>query len=84
MTYARGGRLGLIFPPSILGSAAVIGGPAQRSARPDSSIAPASWPVSSGTPSNLGHSGIVALVSDPGAVEIRNALALAEAEAESD
>ena len=71
--------LGVIFPPSILGSAAVLGGTGaaagklrqlhHRSELKDEwkdAIAP-------------GHSGIVALVSDPGAVEIRKALALADA-----
>ena len=74
-----GVALGLIFPPSILGSAAAIGaaGAAGGKLRQvhhrselarelEDSIAP-------------GHSGIVALVSDPGAVEIRKALALADA-----
>ena len=78
-----GVALGIIFPPSILGSAAVLGtvGAATGKARElhhrselaeelESAIAP-------------GHSGIVALVSDPGAVEIRKALALADAIVES-
>ena len=71
--------LGVIFPPSILGSAAVLGaaGAATGKVREkhhrgdladdlEDSIAP-------------GHSGIVALVSDPGAVQIREALAKADA-----
>jgi uncharacterized membrane protein len=71
--------LGIIFPPSILGSAAVLGstGAAAGKIRQlrhrhelaedlQDSIAP-------------GHSGIVALVSDPRAVKIREALALADA-----
>ncbi|MGZ5399477.1 MAG: DUF1269 domain-containing protein [Nocardioides sp.] len=71
--------LGVIFPPSILGSAAALGaaGAATGKVRQlhhrseladelEDSIAP-------------GHSGIVALVSDPGAVKIREALAMAEA-----
>ena len=71
--------LGVIFPPSILGSAAVLGttGAAAGKMRQlqhrhdlakdlEDSIAP-------------GHSGIVALVSDPRAVKIREALALADA-----
>ena len=71
--------LGVIFPPSILGSAAVLGSTGaaagkirQLHHRHDlaedlaDSIAP-------------GHSGIVALVSDPRAVKIRQALALADA-----
>jgi uncharacterized membrane protein len=66
--------LGVIFPPSILGSAAVVGAAGaatgklrQRHHRNElereleDAIAP-------------GHSGILALVSDPGAVEIRKAL----------
>jgi uncharacterized membrane protein len=78
-----GVALGIIFPPSILGSAAVLGtvGAATGKARElhhrselaeklESAIAP-------------GHSGLVALVSDPGAVEIRKALALADAIVES-
>jgi len=71
--------LGVIFPPSILGSAAALGaaGAATGKVRQlhhrseladelEDSIAP-------------GHSGIVALVSDPGAVKIREALAKAGA-----
>ncbi|MET1061268.1 MAG: DUF1269 domain-containing protein [Aeromicrobium sp.] len=71
--------LGVIFPPSILGSAAAVGaaGAATGKVRErhhrseladelEDSVAP-------------GHSGIVALVSDPGEVKIRQALAHAEA-----
>ena len=71
--------LGVIFPPSILGSAVVLGsaGAAAGKIRQlhhrddlakdlEDSIAP-------------GHSGIVALVSDPRAVKIREALARADA-----
>ena len=74
-----GVALGVIFPPSILGSAVVLGaaGAATGKVRErhhrselaeelQGAIAP-------------GHSGIVALVSDPGAVEIRKALAKADA-----
>jgi len=70
--------LGVIFPPSIIGSAAALGaaGAATGKIRQlhhrseladelENSIAP-------------GHSGIVALVSDPGVVEIRKALAKAD------
>ena len=66
--------LGVIFPPSIIGSAAALGavGAATGKARElhhrseladqlEGAIAP-------------GHSGIIALVSDPGALEIRDAL----------
>lgn len=71
--------LGVIFPPSVLGSAAVLGtaGAAagkirQLQHRHDlaTDLADAIAP---------GHSGIVALVSDPRAVKIRQALALADA-----
>jgi uncharacterized membrane protein len=71
--------LGVLFPPSILGSAAVLGaaGAAAGKARElhnrkelaeelQDAIAP-------------GHSGILALVSDPGAVQIRKALDKADA-----
>jgi uncharacterized membrane protein len=70
--------LGVVFPPSILGSAVVLGAAGagigkgrERHHRKDleeqlkDAIAP-------------GHSGLVALVSDPGAVEIAKALARAE------
>jgi len=70
--------LGVIFPPSILGSVAALGaaGAATGKVRQlhhrseladelEDSIAP-------------GHSGIIALVSDPGAVKIREALARAD------
>ena len=71
--------LGVIFPPSILGSAAAVGagGAAvgklrerhhrkELAADLEDSIA-------------VGHSGIVALVSDPGEVKIQEALAEADA-----
>jgi hypothetical protein len=74
-----GAVLGLIFPPSIIGSAAVLGaggavvGKGQQlhhkhelAGQLEGAIAP-------------GHSGIIALVSDPGAVDIRNALMAADA-----
>lgn len=75
--------LGVIFPPSIIASAAVLGagGAAVGKARElhhrselaaelQDAIAP-------------GHSGIIALVSDPAVVEIRNALAKANRVVES-
>jgi len=73
-----GAVLGILFPPSLLASAAVIGaggaaigGLRQRHHRKDlgdmlsTAISP-------------GHSALVALVSDPGAVKIRQALAHAQ------
>lgn len=78
-----GAALGLVFPPSIIGSAVALGagGAALGKAKQlhnkiglekelEFSVAP-------------GHSGIVALVSDPGAVEIRKALETANAIVES-
>ena len=75
--------LGVIFPPSIIGSVAVLGAAGaaggklrQRHHRKELAeqletlIAP-------------GHSGLVALVSDPGAVKIRKALGRANAIVES-
>lgn len=75
--------LGIIFPPSILGSAAVLGAAGaaggklrQRHHKKElteelqDAIAP-------------GHSGIIALVSDPGAVQIQKALAKANRVVES-
>jgi len=75
--------LGVIFPPSVLGSATALGaaGAATGKLRQvhhrseladqlEGSVAP-------------GHSGILALVSDPSVVEIRKALALADAIVES-
>jgi uncharacterized membrane protein len=78
-----GAALGLVFPPSIIGSAVALGagGAAlgkgrqlhhKRGLEKDLEFSVAA-----------GHSGIVALVSDPGAVEIRKALATANAIVES-
>lgn len=74
-----GVALGVVFPPSILGSAAVLGGAGAATGKIrerhhrselahelEDAIAP-------------GHSGIIALVSDPRAVKIREALSLADA-----
>jgi uncharacterized membrane protein len=72
-----GAALGLVFPPSIIGSAVALGagGAALGKAKQlhnkiglEKDLADAVAP---------GHSGIVALVSDPGAVKIREALAKA-------
>ena len=70
--------LGVIFPPSILASAAVLGGAGAgvgkvRELRNKNELAKeledAILP---------GHSGLLALVSDPGEVEIRKALEKAD------
>ena len=72
-----GAALGLVFPPSIIGSAIALGagGAALGKAHQlhdriglEKDLSDAVAP---------GHSGIVAMVSDPGAVEIREALAKA-------
>jgi uncharacterized membrane protein len=78
-----GAALGVLFPPSLLGSAAVLGGAGaaigkarqlhhrnQLAERLAYAVVP-------------GHSGIVAIVSDPGALEIRGALKSANAIVES-
>lgn len=78
-----GAALGILFPPSLLGSAAVLGGAgaalgkarqlhhkSQLAERLEYAVAP-------------GHSGIVAIVSDPAALEIRAALQSANAIVES-
>jgi len=74
-----GVALGVLFPPSIIGSAAALGAAGaaagkvrqrhhhrELEAELQDSIAP-------------GHSGILALVSDPGVIEIRKALDKADA-----
>jgi uncharacterized membrane protein len=74
-----GAALGVLFPPSLLGSAAVLGGAgaavgkarelhhkSQLAERLEYAVAP-------------GHSGIIAIVSDPAALEIRAALQSANA-----
>ncbi|TQM64248.1 DUF1269 domain-containing protein [Humibacillus xanthopallidus] len=78
-----GAALGLIFPPSILGSAAVLGAAGaaagkvgqlrnrnELSRELESSVVP-------------GHSAIVAVVSDPAVLELRKALDQADAIVES-
>jgi uncharacterized membrane protein len=73
-----GALLGVFFPPAILGSAAVfgaggaaVGGLRERHHRKELENQLA-------TALAAGHSGLVALVSDPGAVRIRTALTRAE------
>ena len=66
--------LGVIFPPSILGSAVMVGaaGAATGKLRELHNRKELEAELQDAIPP--GHSGIVALVSDPGAVEIRKAL----------
>lgn len=78
-----GAALGVIFPPSIIGSAVALGaggaalGKARQLHRRSGLEKELEFAVAPG------HSGILAMVSDPGAVEIRNALARADAIVES-
>jgi uncharacterized membrane protein len=75
--------LGVIFPPSILGSAAVAGsaGALAGKLRQRHHHGELEEQLENAIPP--GHSGLVALVSDPGAVRIREALARADAIVES-
>jgi uncharacterized membrane protein len=75
--------LGVIFPPSILGSAAVVGsaGALAGKLRQRHHHGELEQQLEYAIPP--GHSGLVALVSDPGAVKIRKALERAEAIVES-
>ena len=70
--------LGVIFPPSILASAATLGAAGAAAGK----IRQLHHRIELGKELEgaiePGHSGILALVSDPGAVEIRNALAAAD------
>jgi len=74
-----GAALGLVFPPSLLGSAAVVGaiGAALGKARQLHHRIELTERLEYAIPP--GHSGIVAIVSDPGALEIRRALGKAAA-----
>ena len=70
--------LGVIFPPSILASAATLGAAGATMGK----IRQLHHRIEIGKELEgaiePGHSGILALVSDPGAVEIRNAMAAAD------
>ena len=78
-----GAALGVLFPPSILASAAAFGagGAALGKARQVHHRIELEKELEYAVAA--GHSGIVALVSDPGAVEIRRALAKANGIVES-
>jgi uncharacterized membrane protein len=75
--------LGVIFPPSILGSAAVAGGGGAiiGKLRQRHHHGELEQQLENAIPP--GHSGLLALVSDPGEVKIRQALELADAIVES-
>ena len=70
--------LGVIFPPSILGSAAVVGsaGALAGKLRQRHHHGELEEQLENAVPP--GHSGLVALVSDPGAVKIQKALEKAD------
>ena len=70
--------LGVIFPPSILGSAAVLGGGGAAVGKLRERHHRKELAASLQDAIEPGHSGIVALVSDPGEVKIREALARAD------
>jgi uncharacterized membrane protein len=78
-----GVALGVLFPPSIIGSAAALGagGAAAGKLRERHHRGELADELESAI--EPGHSGILALVSDPGALEIRKALDKADAIVES-
>ena len=75
--------LGVIFPPSILGSAAVLGAGGAAVGKLRQRHHKSELAESLQDAVAPGHSGLLALVSDPGAVQIRQALARADAIVES-
>lgn len=71
--------LGVIFPPSILGSAAAVGAAGAAAGKLRERHHRKELAADLEDSIAVGHSGIVALVSDPGAVKIQEALAEADA-----
>ncbi|MFZ0529143.1 MAG: DUF1269 domain-containing protein [Propionicimonas sp.] len=69
-----GAALGLIFPPSILGSAAVVGAIGAASGKVSALHQRGKLADELEKVIVPGHSGLIALVSDPGVVKIRRAL----------
>ncbi len=78
-----GVALGVIFPPSILGSAAVLGSAGTLAGKLRQRHHHAELEEQLQDAIQPGHSGLLALVTDPGAVKIRAALARADAIVES-
>ncbi len=74
-----GAALGLVFPPSIIGSAAALGAGGAALGKAHQLHDKIGLEKDLSDAVAAGHSGIVAMVSDPGAVEIRDALAKANA-----
>lgn len=75
--------LGVIFPPTVLGSAAVLGAAGAAGGRLRQRHHRKELAERLETAIAEGHSGLVALVSDPGAVKMRKALNRANAIVES-
>ncbi|NQU35979.1 MAG: DUF1269 domain-containing protein [Actinobacteria bacterium] len=75
--------LGVIFPPSIIGSAAVLGAAGAATGKVRQTHHKKELAEELQDSIEPGHSGIIALVSDPGAVRIQKALAKADAVVES-
>ena len=75
--------LGVIFPPTIIGSAAALGAAGAATGKLRQLHHRSELADQLGESVAPGHSGIVALVSDPGVVRIRKALAAADAIVES-
>ncbi|HET9420150.1 MAG TPA: DUF1269 domain-containing protein [Nocardioides sp.] len=75
--------LGVIFPPSILGSAAVAGSVGALAGKLRQRHHHGELEQQLKDAIQPGHSGLVALVSDPGAIRIRKALERADAIVES-
>ena len=71
--------LGVIFPPSVLGSAAALGAAGAATGKLRQVHHRSELAEQLEESIKTGHSGILALVSNPGVVEIRRALALADA-----
>lgn len=72
-----GAALGLIFPPSILASAAAFGAAGSAAGKVGQLHHKHELAAELETAIEPGHSGIVAMVSDPAAVELQNALRMA-------
>lgn len=70
--------LGVIFPPSIIGSAVVLGGAGAATGKLRERHHNKELAQQLQDAIEPGHSGIIALVSDPGAVRIQKALAAAD------
>ncbi len=75
--------LGVVFPPTIIGSAAALGAAGAAAGKIRQRHHRSELADQMETAIAPGHSGLLALVSDPGAVQIQKALATANAIVES-